>query len=63
MILKNFVTVVTEGCSGLGAATTYYLAKQGIKVAVMDTNKSAVHHTLTSKAIIDTYFIYPIENV
>lgn len=47
MDLKDLITVVTGGGSGLGAATAYYLANQGAKVAVLDTNKSAVETVAT----------------
>ncbi|MBR9970987.1 SDR family NAD(P)-dependent oxidoreductase [Magnetospirillum sulfuroxidans] len=42
MLIHNCAAIVTGGGSGLGAETARALAKQGVKVAVLDLNQAAV---------------------
>tara|TARA_B100001741_G_C16079506_1_gene381453 strand:- start:47 stop:178 length:132 start_codon:yes stop_codon:yes gene_type:complete len=41
MILKNKISVITGGATGIGKATVETFAKQGAKVIFCDINKKA----------------------
>lgn len=43
MEIKNSVTIITGGGSGLGAATAKHLAQLGAKIAVLDVNVDAAN--------------------
>lgn len=45
MELKNCAAIITGGASGMGAATATLLARQGVKVALLDLNLEAAQKT------------------
>lgn len=47
MELKNFTALITGGASGLGAACSKQLAKNGVNVVIFDNNIEAAEHLAT----------------
>ena len=58
MILKNKISVITGGATGIGKATVETFAKQGAKVIFCDINKKAgiQNQKKFEKMGLETYF-------